>query len=72
VKLQLLFQLVVDLIAAEQVRDSVNPAHGILLLSQTEHTRHGFSQLGPLLRFLGQLPASNRSDGVVAGTPIAF
>jgi hypothetical protein len=72
VKLQLLFQLFVDLVASEQVRDSVNPVHGILLLSQAEHTRHGFSQLGPLLRLLGQLPAPDCSDGVVAGAPITF
>jgi hypothetical protein len=42
------------------------------LLSQTEHARHGGSQLGPLLRFHRQLLASGSGEGVVAGMPIAF
>lgn len=70
VKLHLLFEFLVNLVAVEQVRDSVKPAYVNLLLSQTEHTCYGFSQLGPPLGLLRQLPASGDRNRVVACAPI--
>src|SRR6516162_4273709 len=38
-------------VRSEQIGESVQPAHGNLLLSQAEHARYGFRQLLPLLGF---------------------
>jgi len=72
VKLQFLIEFPSQILAVQEVRESIPPAHIGILLNETEHACHGFGQLRPALLFFSQLLTSGWSDRVVARATVVF
>jgi hypothetical protein len=58
VKLQFLIEIPAQILTAQQVRESIPPAHIGIPLNEMKHAGHGFGQLCPVLLFLSQVLAS--------------
>src|SRR5262249_45549486 len=71
-ELEFLRNFVTELLAAEQIFETIAPRHSKAPSREPQYPGHSLRQLCPVLFFIRQLPSACRCDRVIARTTIVF
>src|SRR5215831_17107636 len=71
-ELEFLSNFVIELLAAEQIFETIAPRHSKAPSREPQYPGHSLRQLCPVLFFIRQLPSACRCDRVIARTTVVF